>query len=110
MGGSAAKSREPMAETTRPRTSIHIKTQADKDNIQNIYVAMQGDGGGTWSLPNDAKFWNDVLKHVETNLCVDTTRVFVAGFSFGAMFSYVLSNTYPEKSGPWPPMLRPTTT
>jgi poly(3-hydroxybutyrate) depolymerase len=74
-----------------------IKTMASKDNIQAIYVAMQGDGGGTWNLPNDATFWNDVLKHVETNLCVDTTRVFVTGFSFGAMFSYVLSNTYPEK-------------
>jgi poly(3-hydroxybutyrate) depolymerase len=34
---------------------------------------------------------------VETNLCVDTTRVFVTGFSFGAMFSYVLSLEYPEK-------------
>ncbi|MEO7426124.1 MAG: hypothetical protein ABI036_13130 [Fibrobacteria bacterium] len=74
-----------------------IKTMATKDNVQAIYVAMQGDAGGTWSLPNDSKFWNDVLTLVESNMCVDTTRVFVTGFSFGAMFSYVLSLEYPEK-------------
>jgi poly(3-hydroxybutyrate) depolymerase len=74
-----------------------IKTMATKDNIQAIYVAMQGDAGGTWSLPNDSKFWNDVLTLIENNMCVDTTRVFVNGFSFGAMFSYVLSLEYPEK-------------
>ena len=74
-----------------------IKTMADKDNVPGIYVALQGNSDGTWNLPNDATFWNDVLTLVETNLCVDTTRVFVTGFSFGAMFSYVLSNTYPER-------------
>jgi poly(3-hydroxybutyrate) depolymerase len=74
-----------------------IKTMATLDNVQAIYVALQGNGDGTWNLPNDATFWNDVLTLVENNMCVDTTRVFVTGFSFGAMFSYVLSNTYPEK-------------
>lgn len=74
-----------------------IKTMATKDNIQNIYVAMQGDAGGTWNAANDPKFWSDVLVHVENNLCIDTTRVFVAGFSFGAMFTYALSLAYPER-------------
>ncbi|MBW8887321.1 MAG: hypothetical protein JF616_06115 [Fibrobacteres bacterium] len=74
-----------------------IKTLADKDNIPGIYVALQGNSDGTWNLPNDSKFWLGVLTLVETNLCVDTTRVFVTGFSFGAMFSYVLSMEYPEK-------------
>src|SRR3954464_2753836 len=74
-----------------------IKTMAAKDNVQDIYVAMQRNSDGTWSLPNDSKFWNDVLTLVENNMCVDTTRVFVTGFSFGAMFSYVLSLEYPEK-------------
>lgn len=74
-----------------------IKTMATRDNVQNIYVAMQGDAGGTWNAPNDLKFWSDVLVHVENNLCVDTTRVFVAGFSFGAMFSYALSLEHPER-------------
>ncbi|MBK9578799.1 MAG: alpha/beta hydrolase [Fibrobacterota bacterium] len=97
MGGSAIKVAGTDNGQDQTAHFYHIKTQADKENIPAIYIAMQGDGGGTWSLPNDSKFWLDVLKHVETNLCVDTTRVFVAGFSFGAMFSYVLSLEHPEK-------------
>ena len=97
MGGSAIKVAGTDNGQDQSAHFYHIKTQADKDNVQAIYVALQGDGGGTWNLPNDSKFWNDVLVHVETNLCVDTTRVFVTGFSFGAMFSYVLSLQYPEK-------------
>jgi poly(3-hydroxybutyrate) depolymerase len=101
MGGSAA--RVAATDTKGVNTGedlsgfYSIKTMATLDNIPAIYIALQGDGGGTWSLPNDATFWNDVLTLVEKNMCVDTTRVFVTGFSFGAMFSYVLSNTYPEK-------------
>jgi predicted esterase len=99
MGGSAARL---YAVTTNGRPDdltefYSIKTMATKDNIQNIYVAMQGNGDGTWNPSTDPKFFVDVLAHVENNLCVDTTRVFVAGFSFGAMFSYALSLHYPEK-------------
>jgi len=97
MGGSAIKVAGTDDGKDQSAFYYHIKTQADKDNIPAIYVALQGDGGGTWSLPNDSKFWNDVLTVVENNMCVDTTRVFVTGFSFGAMFSYVLSLEYPEK-------------
>lgn len=74
-----------------------MKTLATKDNIQAIYVAMQGDAGGTWNPSGDPKFFIDVLNQLESNLCVDTTRVFVTGFSFGAMFSYALSLHYPER-------------
>ena len=97
MGGSAIKVAGTDNGQDQSAHFYHVKTQADKDNVQAIYVAMQGDGGGTWNAPNDLTFWNDVLKHVESNLCVDTTRVFVTGFSFGAMFSYALSLQYPEK-------------
>jgi poly(3-hydroxybutyrate) depolymerase len=99
MGGSAARVAEAEKGTAGDDLSgfYSIKTMATKDNIQNIYVAMQGDAGGTWNAPNDYTFWADVLKHVETNLCVDTTRRFVAGFSFGAMFSYALSLQFPER-------------
>jgi len=99
MGGSAARVAEAEKGTAGDDLSgfYSIKTMMAKDNIPGIYVALQGNGNGTWNLPDDAKFWNDVLTLVETNMCVDTTRVFVTGFSFGAMFSYVLSNTYPEK-------------
>jgi poly(3-hydroxybutyrate) depolymerase len=99
MGGTAARVAEAEKGSAGDDLSgfYSIKTMATKDNVQAIYVAMQGNSDGTWTLPNDSKFWNDVLTLVETNLCVDTTRVFVTGFSFGAMFSYVLSLEYPEK-------------
>lgn len=101
MGGSAARmaaADNKGVETGDDLSGYYsIKTMATRDNVQNIYVAMQGDGSGTWNAPNDLKFWSDVLVHVEKNLCVDTTRVFVAGFSFGAMFSYALSLEYPER-------------
>jgi len=99
MGGSAARVAEAEKGTAGDDLSgfYSIKTMMAKDNIPGIYVALQGNGNGTWNLPDDSKFWNDVLTLVENNMCVDTTRVFVTGFSFGAMFSYVLSNTYPEK-------------
>ncbi len=74
-----------------------LKTQAEKDNIKAIYIAPQGNGDGTWNPPTDPQFFIDILDFVEENLCVDTTRVFVAGFSFGAMFSYHLSLSYPER-------------
>jgi poly(3-hydroxybutyrate) depolymerase len=74
-----------------------IKTMAAKDNIQCIYVAPQGNSDGTWDPTNDLKFFTDILNQVQSNLCVDTTRVFVTGFSFGVMYSYALSLAYPER-------------
>lgn len=75
----------------------HVKTLADKDNIQCIYVAPQGDEGGTWNPSTDPKFFSDLLKLVKDTLCVDTTRVFASGFSFGAMYTYALSLAYPKQ-------------
>jgi poly(3-hydroxybutyrate) depolymerase len=97
MGGSAIKVAGTDDGKDQSAFYYHVKTQADKDNIPAIYIALQGDAGGTWSTPNDLTFWNDVLTLVEGNMCVDTTRVFVTGFSFGAMLSYALSLQYPEK-------------
>ena len=74
----------------------HIKTQADKDNIQCIYVAPQGNSDGTWQGEPDRTFFFDLQKLLKDSLCVDTTRVFAVGFSFGAMFTYALSLKYPK--------------
>jgi poly(3-hydroxybutyrate) depolymerase len=94
MGGSAA--RVAAADNGDDLSAFYsMKTQAAKDNIQCIYVAPQGDAGGTWSPSNDPKFFSDILALVKGNLCIDTTRVFCCGFSFGAMFSYALSLAYP---------------
>lgn len=96
MGGTAA--RVAAADNGDDLSAYYsLKTQAAKDNIQSIYVAPQGNGDGTWNSANDQIFFTDLLALLEGNLCVDTTRVFVAGFSFGAMYSYALSLAFPEK-------------
>jgi poly(3-hydroxybutyrate) depolymerase len=93
MGGSAEK----VAGTTDQSAYFyHIKTQADKENIPAIYVAMQGDAGGTWQGVPDRTFFFDLQKMLKDTLCIDTTRVFSVGFSFGAMFTYALSLQYPK--------------
>ena len=93
MGGSAEK----VAGTTDQSAYFyHIKTQADKDNIQAIYVAPQGDAGGTWQGETDRTFFFDLQKMLKDTLCIDTSRVFSVGFSYGAMFTYALSLKYPK--------------
>jgi poly(3-hydroxybutyrate) depolymerase len=56
-----------------------------------IFVSASG-LGGIWGL-KDVPLFDDILKFVEENACVDTSRVFVLGFSFGGMYSYSLSMT-----------------
>ena len=56
-----------------------------------IFVSASG-LGGSWGL-KDVPLFDDILAFVEQNACVDTSRVFVLGFSFGGMYSYSLSMT-----------------
>jgi hypothetical protein len=68
-------------------------------NIQNIpeaadstiFVSASG-LGGIWGL-KDVPLFDDILAFVKQNACVDESRVFVLGFSFGGMYSYSLSMT-----------------
>jgi poly(3-hydroxybutyrate) depolymerase len=93
MGGDADK----VAGTTDQSAQYyHVKTQSDKENIQCIYVAPQGDAGGTWNPSRDLQFFFDLQKLLKDNMCVDTSRVFSVGFSFGAMYTYALSLKYPN--------------
>jgi len=96
MGGSAIKVAGTDDGKDQSAFYYHVKTQADKENIQAIYVAPQGDAGGTWQGEPDRKFFFDLQKLFKDSLCIDTTRIFSVGFSFGAMFSYTLSLEYPK--------------
>lgn len=69
----------------------HLKPLAASDNIPVIFVAPQGNDNGTWNGEDHHKFFSDLLKLFKDTLCIDTTRVFCAGFSFGAMFTNSLS-------------------
>jgi poly(3-hydroxybutyrate) depolymerase len=57
-----------------------------------IFVAPQGISNG-WANSNgrDVTFVDAMLKQFEAGLCVDTTRIFSAGFSYGAAMTYALA-------------------
>ena len=56
-----------------------------------IFVAPEGNSGGTWGGQEHHTMFEDILKLLKDTLCIDTARVFACGFSFGAMFTYSLS-------------------
>lgn len=61
-------------------------------NNTAIFVAPQGNGNG-WANPNgqDTTFVDDMVKLIESNLCVDKTQLFALGFSYGGGMSYSLA-------------------
>lgn len=62
-----------------------------------IIVAPQGIGNLPWNYDRDVVLFDEVLEHVSNNLCIDESRVFTTGFSFGAMMSHALSLGRAEK-------------
>lgn len=72
-----------------------IKTKAMAANKPAIFVAPQSDGG-TWQQKDHALF-DDIVASMQENLCLDTTRIFAIGYSFGGMISYSLSTNHQHK-------------
>jgi poly(3-hydroxybutyrate) depolymerase len=69
-----------------------LREQADKStNSKMIFVAP--DGNGSWYNSNgqDITFVDDLLKLIKGDLCVDTTRIFSMGFSFGGGMSFAIA-------------------
>ena len=70
-----------------------LREQADNStNAKMIFVAPQGNGNG-WanSGGQDLTLVDDMLKQLEGDLCVDTTRIFAMGFSYGGGMSYAIA-------------------
>ena len=66
-----------------------------------IFVAPVGLGSGqSTGWPNtggqDVAFTDAILAQVEAGLCIDTTRIFATGFSYGAGMSYALACARPD--------------
>ena len=81
-------------ETVANMNYYGLKTYADQDNVPVIFVAPEGNSDRTPWRVNDDKdhvFFADMLKLFKEKLCVDTSRVFCCGFSYGAMVTYSLS-------------------
>jgi len=77
------------AEQVRSQNYYGLKPLATAANEPAIFVAPQG-LNNTWQQKDHALF-DDILAFVKENLCIDTTRVFATGFSFGGMITYSLS-------------------
>jgi poly(3-hydroxybutyrate) depolymerase len=63
-----------------------LRRLADNANNSTIFVAPQGIGNG-WanSGGQDVAFVDAMVSQIEAGLCVDTTQVFSAGFSYGGV-------------------------
>lgn len=66
-------------------------------NDTAIFVAPGGIGDLPWDYNRDAVLFDDILALVDANLCIDDSRVFTTGFSYGAMMSYALTLGRPAK-------------
>jgi poly(3-hydroxybutyrate) depolymerase len=64
-------------------------------NGSTIFIAPDA-SGGLWSAASDTTFVGDILKAVEADLCIDTTRVMLEGFSQGAAMSWTLACSLPK--------------
>jgi predicted esterase len=75
---------------------------SDLSGDTTIFIAPQGlsdSGGAGWANPGDrdVKFTDDMLAAVSADLCIDTSRVFTTGFSYGGSMSYELACARPDK-------------
>lgn len=68
-----------------------LHREATEANDPVIFVAPQGIGNFPWDYNRDVALFDEVLELVSANLCIDESRVFTTGFSFGAMMSHALS-------------------
>jgi poly(3-hydroxybutyrate) depolymerase len=63
---------------------------ANLSNNSTIFIAP--DGVNTqWAAPRDTTFTSDILKQVEADLCIDTTRIELEGFSMGAAMTWSIA-------------------
>jgi predicted esterase len=74
-----------------------LHREAMAANQPAIFVAPGGIGNLPWDFTRDLPLFDELLKLVDANLCIDDNRVFSTGFSFGAMMSYALSVTRQNK-------------
>jgi poly(3-hydroxybutyrate) depolymerase len=74
----------------------HLQRKAEEEDVPVIFLAPQalpGDPNGTWATMDDVDhvLFDDILAFVKTNLCIDVSRVFAIGFSYGGMQTWSLS-------------------
>ncbi|MBN2802195.1 MAG: carbohydrate-binding protein [Deltaproteobacteria bacterium] len=68
-----------------------LKRSAEAVGDSAIFVSPQGITDFPWDYDRDVALFDSLLDRVTENLCIDESRVFTTGFSFGAMMSHALS-------------------
>jgi poly(3-hydroxybutyrate) depolymerase len=70
-----------------------LREKADNStNSKMIFITPQGNGNGWANTDNkDLTLVDDLLKLAKGDLCVDTTRVFSMGFSYGGGMTYAIA-------------------
>jgi len=73
-----------------------LRRLADSAGNGTIFVAPQGINNG-WANSNgqDVTFVDDMVRQIESGLCVDTTQLFSSGFSYGGAMTYALACARP---------------
>lgn len=59
-----------------------------------IFVAPEGNGNQAPWAQDDYTLFDELLADLQGNLCIDSSRVFSAGFSYGSMFTNGLSRNH----------------
>jgi poly(3-hydroxybutyrate) depolymerase len=68
-------------------------TMATLDSKNTIFAAPDAVGSaGSWSK-TDVDFTDAILAQLQSDLCIDTTRIFATGFSFGGAMSMAIACT-----------------
>jgi predicted peptidase len=75
-------------------TQIPFYNLLEMSNNTTIFVAPDG-SGAPLGWPNgdgvQLEFTDSILAQVKNNFCIDTTRIFAMGFSFGGGMSYAIA-------------------
>jgi poly(3-hydroxybutyrate) depolymerase len=74
----------------------------DQANSSAIFAAPMGEGTGSdtgWPNPNnaDVDLSDAIISQLEGDLCIDTTRIFATGWSFGGAMSYEMACQRPNE-------------
>ena len=78
------------AQSVMQRNYFELATYGPKDTV---FVAPDAVGStGQWSK-TDVDFTDKILEEVEGDLCIDKTRLFASGFSFGGAMSIAIACT-----------------
>jgi len=80
--------------------SPYYGQQVLDENDDYIFVAPQGGTDGMPWRTDDNKdhiFFDELLTLLENNYCIDTSRVFVTGFSFGSMYTNSLAQVFQHR-------------